>query len=398
MVIALGCGKRAETPAEPDPSPNPVADTPRTPVTPPAPDPKPVEPKPAPREKPSPIRFHPQDAPPLSSQVPVTYSLEAPPVRHVGLKDKRRLSLDTAATITTVYPLRDGTVLVGTLAGEFLRWNVATDRLVAKFDLKVSQIETIVATPDETTAVVDSRASGGNLVASDLASGKQLWRVHNRYGFGRPSFSFDGARVYVAVGQEGKVFDTRTGRELPGRAKHPDQFQVWRAYPDNVHVLMALDLDHRVPAALAVLNPEQPDQGRKPLVRYHDKKHIWVTRACEFSPDGRLLAWGGTDTNLLHTLFVLDAETGAVLCNLRLTAPPSEVSFSRDRLLLAWRDSLQSGRHVAHVFDLTVKKEVLRIEVPQAEVHTHLGTVSFAADNTVLLVSDKTLIACPPVR
>src|SRR5262245_26046800 len=165
IVIAVGCGRREAAP-EPGPSPGPAVVTPKPPVTPPDPDPQPAGPKPAPPpEKPSPIRFRPEDRPPLNSQVPATYSVENAAPRRVGLKHGRRLSLDVVGGVTAACPLRDGTVLAGTSNGAMVRWNLATDQLVATFDLKATEVYSIVATPDETTAVVAYRSKGGNLVA-----------------------------------------------------------------------------------------------------------------------------------------------------------------------------------------------------------------------------------------
>jgi RNA polymerase sigma factor (sigma-70 family) len=288
---------------------------------------------------------------------------------------KQRLELDGRMWVGTAVALApDGaTVAQGTTYSAIRLWDLATGReRFTDFAGHDGRITAVAFSPD-----------GHLLVSGDANQQVRLWDAATgepRHTFpvagGTLAFSPDGRRFASAPGDEPlrwdqpadetvRVWDVATGKELL-RLRHPDTDQVRR---------VLFSLDDATLLSLEAKIEYDPSPGSLALDRWDagSSRHLQrlsldrrYPRGVAFSPDGRLLARGGSDDGK-NPVRVLDLPSGREALVLEGRGSLRPETFSPDGRLLATRDwdpyGMLTGKskEAARLWEVATGKEVLRL-------------------------------------
>jgi RNA polymerase sigma factor (sigma-70 family) len=288
------------------------------------------------------------------------------------------------------------TVALGTVYCAIRQWDVASGKeLFAEFAGHDGRITAVAFSPD------------GRLLASgDDNLQTRLWDPatgQSRHTFpiggGSLAFSPDGRRLASAPGDEpirfdepidetARVWDVAAGKELL-RLRHPDAHQVRRvAFTPDGAALLSLEatIDYGETQGTLALDDWDAGTGRRQRRLALGKPY---PRGVAFSPDGRLVALGGSDDGK-NPVRVVEVRSGRELLVLEGRVPLRPTTFSPDGRLLATQEwdlsGVLSGQTIggARIWELVTGKEVFRLEGAGGVVFSPDGRLVAAALGTAV--------------
>src|SRR5262249_10684968 len=112
------------------------------------------------------------------------------------------------------------------------------------------------------------------------------------------------------------------------------------------------------------------------------KGHKEAVGVVQFSPDGKLLVSGGRDGTVRFWSPSTGQETDCIRCRLKSDSEDDieHLAFSPNGAILAWA---QSDSNIIRFWDVQTKKEVRRLAQPDYEIYG-LGELSFSPDGRLL--------------
>ena len=239
-----------------------------------------------------------------------------------NLSDGRwRASLDAAGEVTGTAFSGDATMVAVALAPHIRIYQVRTGKLISTLEATTTNVYSLEFSPDGTKLLSGDRQ--GNVIISDVVSGREDRRLDSGNTYYRAVFSPDGKQV-ASADQDGKIriWDVGSGVIIKTLLGHTAPVRLIRFSPSGQLLATAAE-DNTVRM--------WDSASGKELSR---AQSVSVQRLV-FSPDGRRLVTASQEGSIV--LWDMDGMQEVITLR-KDGAPPTSLTFSADGLTLAVSD------------------------------------------------------------
>ena len=211
---------------------------------------------------------------------------------------------------------------------------------------------------------------GKNITLWDAVTGNQVMRFN--YPMSSFELSSDGKRIIANKGNDIKVLDASSGKELMTLSGH--EAQIWsKSYSPDGTKIVSGGLDKTVRLWNAMTGTEiMTLRGHGDSLEFPRRSAV---SSVAFSPDGKLIVSGSWDC----TVKIWNVETGAEVMTLQHPALVNHVVFSPDGKQIA-----SAGYGALRVWDATTGSELLSLQGDDGE-DPEFTTVVFSPDGKRLI-------------
>ncbi|HEV3261095.1 MAG TPA: WD40 repeat domain-containing protein [Gemmataceae bacterium] len=270
---------------------------------------------------------------------------------------------------------QDGKRLISAWAGAIRFWDATTGQELQHFDLPRCSYDLIALSADAKTAAL---CDGETIAIWDLRAAKELHRLRNAHPY-VPSIAFspDGRLLASRNNQDATacLWDVSTGTRIHRLGKADSENGNWlRA---SIAWNLAFSPEGTVLGSAGKRGEVSLWLARSGKLLLHRREKAGRVNALAFSPDGKLLAWGGEDRVQLWDL-TRQREVRRLDCR---GDSISHLAFSPDsKRLAAGHKRLWGLKGAIRVWDVGRGKESWHT----GELPLPVSSVAFSPDGTVL--------------